>query len=577
MIGDFVAPSLAEGSMAEGFLCPICMQDLGEAARLQVHFDEAHSREDVDLLRELKGFFGKAKKKILNQDEEVQDSLRKSPSDLASLQRRPQAVSTPASGRGGSTAWALLPPEPEDYHPVTGVLRSHLVPKPSPKLTDWTGLFMEERRRRLDRNKSASQVLVRLERLLDGIPSDPSGRRAHEQRIVPWVDEELVKLCPQCGKSFGLKRRKHHCRLCGGVLCGDCSTAVDFDSAKVATNPASLADFDGDSREEGAARALLPSQPKGLRRFRVGSHESLNSLVGLVEQHLAAEPRFRSCKPCFIIVERHRQRSEAAAGGDGHPLANLYNQLKHLINDSFKELATYHREAKALNGGEAGHNLRDAKLRRLQLLRTAEMVDAVSKKIATLGAELPQPPGSTQLMLQMRIRQGAINFVKQELVGLPDVPSEEEYEALKKERIRQAQAKVEEERRETALAKAKLEREDLASRRLAATKSILSPGSSVPPSQPIDSNVTPVKYGSGFMLSSTASPYSSDDPMVQQIRNIRHFISEARSMGKHDEVTALEENLRELQLEYQRRQKEKLELEQNYDNFKVRTFCSVAK
>ena len=48
----------------EGFLCPICMTDLGDVIQLQVHFEENHSKEDPAVIRNLKDFFGKAKEKI---------------------------------------------------------------------------------------------------------------------------------------------------------------------------------------------------------------------------------------------------------------------------------------------------------------------------------------------------------------------------------------------------------------------------------------------------------------------------------------------------------------------------------
>ncbi|XP_077865091.1 rabenosyn-5-like, partial [Saccoglossus kowalevskii] len=55
----------------EGFLCPICMKDLSSVYQLQAHFDDVHSAElgDKDVVHQLKGFFGKAKKKILQKIE----------------------------------------------------------------------------------------------------------------------------------------------------------------------------------------------------------------------------------------------------------------------------------------------------------------------------------------------------------------------------------------------------------------------------------------------------------------------------------------------------------------------------
>lgn len=39
----------------EGFLCPMCMKDLGTVTQLQGHFEEEHSAEDKDVLRQLRG------------------------------------------------------------------------------------------------------------------------------------------------------------------------------------------------------------------------------------------------------------------------------------------------------------------------------------------------------------------------------------------------------------------------------------------------------------------------------------------------------------------------------------------
>ena len=59
--GDSASSS---SEIREGFLCPICMCDLGSFAQLSVHFDTAHSGEDRDALQQLKELFGNVKKKI---------------------------------------------------------------------------------------------------------------------------------------------------------------------------------------------------------------------------------------------------------------------------------------------------------------------------------------------------------------------------------------------------------------------------------------------------------------------------------------------------------------------------------
>ena len=49
---------------------------------------------------------------------------------------------------------------------------------------------------------------------------------APEARAQPhWVPDAAAASCARCGARFGLVLiRRHHCRLCGAVVCGDCST-----------------------------------------------------------------------------------------------------------------------------------------------------------------------------------------------------------------------------------------------------------------------------------------------------------------------------------------------------------------
>ncbi len=82
--------------------------------------------------------------------------------------------------------------------------------------------------------------------------------------------------------------------------------------------------------------------------------------------------------------------------------------------------------AESLNNGESTYPVEEAKILRLQVLKVAETVDAMSKKIGALDAI-----DSMTVTLQNRIRNAAINFVKETLVGLPAVPSEEEFEKIK--------------------------------------------------------------------------------------------------------------------------------------------------
>lgn len=40
---------------------------------------------------------------------------------------------------------------------------------------------------------------------------------------VLWVPDHAITRCQSCQIEFWLGRRRHHCRSCGQIFCGDCS------------------------------------------------------------------------------------------------------------------------------------------------------------------------------------------------------------------------------------------------------------------------------------------------------------------------------------------------------------------
>ncbi|KAK0545389.1 hypothetical protein OC845_005125 [Tilletia horrida] len=54
--------------------------------------------------------------------------------------------------------------------------------------------------------------------------SGPKPLKVMEEYNAPvWVPDSHADKCAVCGDAFGLWRRKHHCRLCGQVVCWSCS------------------------------------------------------------------------------------------------------------------------------------------------------------------------------------------------------------------------------------------------------------------------------------------------------------------------------------------------------------------
>ncbi|KAJ1534250.1 carboxypeptidase Y-deficient, partial [Nowakowskiella sp. JEL0078] len=65
----------------------------------------------------------------------------------------------------------------------------------------------------------------------NSVGSISKSKRALEQSVVTWEDEKVKTNCPICSLLFNsLTKRKHHCRLCGRVIC-------DLDSSHIPLQP----------------------------------------------------------------------------------------------------------------------------------------------------------------------------------------------------------------------------------------------------------------------------------------------------------------------------------------------------
>jgi len=48
------------------------------------------------------------------------------------------------------------------------------------------------------------------------------GGGGHDATKKHWVEDKHASMCRRCKKQFSFIRRKHHCRSCGQIFCGDC-------------------------------------------------------------------------------------------------------------------------------------------------------------------------------------------------------------------------------------------------------------------------------------------------------------------------------------------------------------------
>ena len=50
-----------------------------------------------------------------------------------------------------------------------------------------------------------------------------------------WVPDAEASACTKCGDAFTVRRRRHHCRLCGGLFCAACSEAKTSTNFQIVT------------------------------------------------------------------------------------------------------------------------------------------------------------------------------------------------------------------------------------------------------------------------------------------------------------------------------------------------------
>lgn len=446
-------------------MCPICVTDLGTIEELTAHFEAAHSAEEKDVLQSLKGLIGRAKRKILKEKDLGDSRAEEDDNGPDSFTR---------------LNW--------DYQEI-GVTQRH------------TEAFRSIRAQRVERYVSqTNKLLIRLGKLLSDAPADPEKRKAHERAIVPWIQDSDVKLCPGCAKPFNLSRRRHHCRLCGGIMCHMCSQFLDFILAKKLTNPTAL------------------STPRG-------------SVAGP-----SPETPLRLCRDCLHLLNRRDQLRD-----QGTPkLVVMYQKMKQSMDEAENILPQYYRMIDSLHGGQTSHSLEEAQLLRVKLTKIAERVDLLSRQIGALGSE-EGGPSPRALQLQGGVRLAASHFLRQWLLGLPGPPSPEELQRLQGARREQLQQQIQ---RDKATA--------LQAQRRASQQQQLPPHQQQSPGPCRASPGEPIAEGaeSGWSPASVTSGSAGQDPMVLQMGIIRGYIRQAREAKRYDEVAILEANLKELKQEY---------------------------
>lgn len=389
--------------------------------------------------------------------------------------------------------------------------------------------FKKMRNQRMDFYAAeTNKLIIRLDKIISELPVEPSKRREHEQKVVHWVNDEDVKLCPQCAKSFNLLRRKHHCRVCGTIQCHPCSQFLLLSFARKLTNPSYVAP----SAEEERSVQGVDLDGLAYTAFRVLKRTgSATSLTSLIDSH-TGEGHIRVCSYCKQLLERREQQIDFHS--QKTTIVELYNEMRLHMDKGTQLMPIFLKMVASFSQGESTYNLKDAQECRLRLLKIAEFVDGYSKKVQGLGMnDEKNAPTGAAYSLQQKIRLSAVHFLKENLLGLPNLPDAGQLAKLQEERRQAIEKRIIQEKLAIS------ERREFELKRQAQFHSK-------------EQESVSVDRGWGVETSRIKVANEDDDPMLQQMQIINNYIQQARRDHRYDEVAMLEANLRELQFEHNR-------------------------
>ncbi|VDM58358.1 unnamed protein product [Angiostrongylus costaricensis] len=331
--------------IVQGFICPFCMADLGDFPRLQNHVNTVHPERKQDLtdtvIDNVKGFFDKAKRGMKILDAKMTAELSQYFNKVRDSSVNESAVRT-------------------------------------------------------------NMLIIRLDRLINECPSDPLRRKEFEREVVPWSADSESLHCTRCAAKFGLARRRHHCRLCGRIMCHQCSQFLSFLSAKMLeTDSTSTSDT-----VSSHSRRLLEMTQKttekvvsfiegAVSKMQTTTDGSEVSLGSLLQQD--AQECLRVCGSCMTDLSRREQMMEQR---NPPVLAEQYETLDRMIADASAMVPSYTRMSKSINqriaaDAEKEHcGVKEAQLRRnirlasVQALQVCSLFPSVTLPFSTVSSVL---------------------------------------------------------------------------------------------------------------------------------------------------------------------------------------------
>ncbi|EMT66047.1 Vacuolar segregation protein PEP7 [Fusarium odoratissimum] len=209
-IGNSISVGAQGKGPADGALvCPICNEEMMTLLQLNRHIDDNHQELPEEEQDEVKTWF----------DKQVLKAKRFQPLSLINQKLRgldvfesneSLPVSAPSSAAGKNPLEGPVDPDELITRHHWQRSTSYDLSNPPEKLTQSNGSLLGP---------------------VTSLAGQKNPRKLIEQSVVTWEEDATVSKCPFCQQEFGSWTfRRHHCRICGRVVCGDpqtgCSSEV---------------------------------------------------------------------------------------------------------------------------------------------------------------------------------------------------------------------------------------------------------------------------------------------------------------------------------------------------------------
>ncbi|CAM0137006.1 unnamed protein product [Umbelopsis sp. WA50703] len=165
--------------------------------------------------------------------------------------------------------------------------------------------------------------------------------RDAERSVVSWEDDRSHLSCPLCSKPFTITNRKHHCRLCGRIICSNqtCSSMIplflDMSSDSVDQNPV------------GETRACRDCKRTVFRR-KIQKEEMTKPqpIIQLYQQLSATKANIDKMLPRFQDMVMMLEKKDTS--NQSHESFQLAGQVRKSLLDSFAAFDTISKHIKML-------------------------------------------------------------------------------------------------------------------------------------------------------------------------------------------------------------------------------------